>query len=59
MRRRSIAAQPTLSLQFKKSLEQLMQTLNQCQPFFVRCIKSNDFKRPMVLLYCTRIILIR
>lgn len=48
MRRRSIAAQPTLSLQFKKSLEQLMQTLNQCQPFFVRCIKSNEFKRPMV-----------
>ncbi|XP_060573750.1 myosin-VIIa-like isoform X3 [Ruditapes philippinarum] len=36
---------PTLGAQFKKSLESLMKTLNACQPFFVRCIKPNEFKR--------------
>ena len=39
---------PTLSSQFKKSLEQLMNTLGQCNPFFVRCIKPNETKKPMV-----------
>ena len=39
---------PTLGLQFKKSLELLMKTLGACQPFFVRCIKPNEFKRPSV-----------
>ncbi|KAK2172331.1 hypothetical protein NP493_972g00051 [Ridgeia piscesae] len=37
---------PTLGFQFKKSLELLMKTLAQCHPFFVRCIKPNEFKRP-------------
>uniref|UniRef100_A0A0B7B7B9 Uncharacterized protein n=1 Tax=Arion vulgaris TaxID=1028688 RepID=A0A0B7B7B9_9EUPU len=39
---------PTLAFQFKKSLEQLMSTLSTCQPFFVRCIKPNEFKKPLI-----------
>lgn len=34
----------TLSMQFKKSLERLMIIINGCQPYFVRCIKPNEFK---------------
>ncbi|XP_071481715.1 myosin-VIIa-like [Diadema antillarum] len=37
---------PTLGAQFKKSLDLLMTTLNACQPFFVRCIKPNEQKKP-------------
>ena len=37
---------PTLSTQFKKSLDALMRTLSNCQPFFVRCIKPNELKKP-------------
>ena len=39
---------PTLGAQFKKSLEQLMRTLGACQPFFVRCVKPNEDKKPHV-----------
>ncbi|CAH1781656.1 unnamed protein product [Owenia fusiformis] len=47
---------PTLGTQFKKSLESLMKTLSACQPFFVRCIKPNEQKKPLMFdrELCTR-----
>ncbi|XP_011262122.1 unconventional myosin-IXb isoform X4 [Camponotus floridanus] len=36
----------TVSAQFQQSLHSLMDTLNQANPFFIRCIKSNANKVP-------------
>nr|XP_056706311.1 unconventional myosin-VIIb [Euleptes europaea] len=38
----------TLGGQFKQSLEQLMKILSTCQPYFIRCLKPNDHKKPML-----------
>ncbi|XP_019876972.2 myosin-VIIa-like isoform X2 [Aethina tumida] len=38
----------TLSFQFKTSLDQLMKGLSSCHPYFVRCIKPNEDKKPQV-----------
>ncbi|XP_037024477.1 unconventional myosin-IXa-like isoform X2 [Bradysia coprophila] len=36
----------TVTAQFQNSLTALMDTLNQANPFFIRCIKSNPYKIP-------------
>lgn len=41
----------SLSHRFKTSLDSLMKTLYACHPFFVRCIKPNEFKKPRVSNY--------
>ncbi|XP_037704774.1 unconventional myosin-VIIb [Choloepus didactylus] len=38
----------TLAGQFKQSLEQLMKILTSCQPYFIRCIKPNEYKKPLL-----------
>eukprot|EP00117_Sycon_ciliatum_P034727 scpid4751/ scgid26450/ Myosin-VIIa; Protein crinkled len=47
---------PTLGAQFKTSLDLLMKTLSACQPFFVRCVKPNEFKKAKMFdrELCTR-----
>lgn len=40
--------QVTLSAQFRSSLDELMKSLYTCHPFFVRCIKPNELKKPRV-----------
>jgi myosin heavy subunit len=37
---------PTLGNQFKKHLNDLVNTLKSCKPHYVRCIKPNDAKSP-------------
>ncbi|KAJ8029411.1 Unconventional myosin-IXa [Holothuria leucospilota] len=49
MRRQSQKKTQTVSIQFQNSLNRLMETLNQANPFFVRCIKSNSEKEPCKL----------
>ncbi|XP_049743897.1 unconventional myosin-VIIb [Elephas maximus indicus] len=39
---------PTLAGQFKQSLDQLMKILTTCQPYFIRCIKPNEYKKPLL-----------
>ena len=50
------AKKATLAGQFKRSLDALMTTLSACNPFFVRCIKPNENKKPNEFdrLLCTR-----
>ncbi|XP_049629050.1 unconventional myosin-VIIb [Suncus etruscus] len=38
----------TLAGQFKQSLDQLMKILNNGQPYFIRCIKPNEYKKPLL-----------
>ncbi|XP_045154259.1 unconventional myosin-VIIb [Echinops telfairi] len=38
----------TLAGQFKQSLDQLMKILTTCQPYFIRCIKPNEYKKPLL-----------
>ncbi|XP_011310328.1 unconventional myosin-XV [Fopius arisanus] len=38
---------PTVSARFHDSLQQLLESMSQCNPWFVRCIKPNNDKAPM------------
>jgi len=41
----------TVTAQFQMSLNSLMDTLNQANPFFIRCIKSNSNKVSFLKLF--------
>lgn len=41
----------TLLAQFKNSLDSLIKTLSCCEPFFIRCIKPNEVKKPKVITF--------
>ena len=38
---------PTVSARFQDSLAQLLGTVAQCHPYFIRCVKPNNDKTPM------------
>ncbi|KAL1007682.1 hypothetical protein UPYG_G00090150 [Umbra pygmaea] len=38
---------PSISAQFQSSLNKLMETLGQSEPYFVKCIRSNAEKQPL------------
>lgn len=46
--RKTTKRSPTVATQFKKSLAKLLATLRTSNPFFVRCIKPNEVKKPAV-----------
>ena len=41
---------PTVAAKFSSSLNSLIETMKKCHPFFVRCIKPNDDKLPLVFI---------
>lgn len=47
----------TVTAQFQMSLNSLMDTLNQANPFFIRCIKSNSNKvsSKKIIFFCVLI----
>ncbi|ELK26098.1 Myosin-VIIb [Myotis davidii] len=47
----------TLAGQFKQSLDQLMKILTNCQPSFIRCIKPNEHKKPLLRDKCRQMTL--
>lgn len=38
---------PTVAARFSDSLQQLLENMSKCNPWFVRCIKPNNEKMPM------------